>query len=147
MAEIKQNVFIVNCAFKSSLGLCFCLLSFTDINSIIREKGWILWIQLLYDQYWGQIENIRNRMMRSLSPISQRPGFHLTPDITSIAYIHPRALKLPFCVRRQNSQEDFRKCICKDTEVLSRSKPLILKRPPPFFYPLGSGINVIEDHY
>lgn len=30
----------------------------------------------------------------------------------------------------------LRKCICKDTEVLFRSKPLILKRPPPSFLPL-----------
>lgn len=52
-----------------------------------------------------------------------------------------------FVSRGRLEQSVSRKCICKDTEVHFRSKPLILKRPTPSFYPSGEGISVIEDHY
>lgn len=85
-----------------------------------------------------------------LSSLSQSPW--LQPDtrfcgtpITDAHSLGPG--NCLFVSRGRLQQSVWRKCICKDTEVHFRSKPLILKRPLPSFYPLGEGISVIEDHY
>lgn len=85
-----------------------------------------------------------------LSSLSQSPW--LQPDTrfcgTPITDAHGlRPGNCLFVSRGRLQQSVSRKCICEDTEVHFRSKPLILKRPLPSFYPLGEGISVIEDHY
>lgn len=89
-----------------------------------------------------KIKEQKKGKLMIFSLISQRLGLQLIPDFPSplfLTHTHTYSPGPGNCLSvtaGRIHRSILRKCICKDTEVLFRSKPLILKRPPPSFLPL-----------
>lgn len=88
----------------------------TSIVQIKKIMNAALIIINLRSRLGLKIKEQKKGKLMIFSLISQRPGLQLIPDFPSPLFlthththIQPRAWKLPFCDRRQNSPEHFEK--------------------------------------